>query len=319
MPPRPFTCLPLVVIFALACDSRTPEIDPSELPDVAAAPEHKPPPPPEVYPTDPSNTVPRAKEMWAADNREAAVALLKKSAGDDPVALNELGFMQLKLNDLAGAQLNLEKALLQPRLDDPLKAEILFNLALTTEKRQNYEAALGFIEQAIALAPTDAARETKDRILAANKPECNGWGFSYLGHPKVVALAEQGGDGGKTWSWVDAKEFQPGSAVFSGDLNADGKADLVLNHGECASEADCQHAVYVGCGDDRYALLWADFAKSIAVTETATTFNDRNWLQIAVTFSKRKSGPPAGEHLLSFLDGEYKIAEPHEQPPEVPK
>jgi hypothetical protein len=103
--------------------------------------------------------------------------------------------------------------------------------------------------------------------------------------------------------------------AFRGDLNSDGLLDLIVQNAESASSyGELEHSVYVGCGGDRFALVYGPEYSMQLEPEAGAA--DQGFLRLR---ELRRTGtafaPEAERALLRYENGRYRQTEVHQVSP----
>lgn len=100
---------------------------------------------------------------------------------------------------------------------------------------------------------------------------------------------------------------ESGGLLWKGDLNADGKTDLILDLGGCGNWGDCEFGVYVACEtDNQYVSVWGpEYASGFDVAKTGTIINGVRWADL-IRFGRDDDREI--KHILSFDGKGYDVS-----------
>lgn len=108
------------------------------------------------------------------------------------------------------------------------------------------------------------------------------------------------------------EEFGPElvDAVWTGDLNGDGKVDRIVRFpGTYSSWGDAVIDVYAGCGGDRYVEVWGNDVYTVDLKPAKTGHRSaQGWLDLALVQRHGMAGDDyAFETLLRFEKLQYDV------------
>lgn len=88
-------------------------------------------------------------------------------------------------------------------------------------------------------------------------------------------------------------EYRETEAIekWAADLNGDGLTDRAVFYvGTCGNYGECVTGVYVGCGNDEYAIvLEPDYHYQLELTKTKTKVKGRSWRDLVLTERTERS------------------------------
>jgi hypothetical protein len=104
------------------------------------------------------------------------------------------------------------------------------------------------------------------------------------------------------------------SLMWRGDLNADGREDLMLWFFElCGNAGECPWAVYAGCGEDNFVSVWGP--EYTVQLEAPRAKVSQGWADLTrvmrITTTKRDY---ASRSTLRFTNGAYRAVRGSEKP-----
>jgi hypothetical protein len=105
--------------------------------------------------------------------------------------------------------------------------------------------------------------------------------------------------------------------AFRGDLNSDGILDLIVQNEESASSyGELEHSVYVGCGGDRFALVYGPEYSIQLEPEPEAGAAEQGFLRLReLRRTGTASDPEAERALLRYENGRYRQMEVHQVTP----